>query len=78
MTGERTFRGREILLTTTCMYNHRAHWHGSHIERLSELEGHERSTGIGLCMTSMLAYWWLLTGHKGWGRDRDRPAGEQT
>lgn len=60
MTGRYKFHGREITITTQCMYSPDVHWHGAHVAKLGP--GYRTSAGIGRCMTSSVAFVWLLTG----------------
>jgi hypothetical protein len=66
--GERTFRGRQITLTTMCKLNSNPHWHASHVTSLGA--GSTRSEGMGWCLTSPAAWLWVLTGYsrKAWSK----------
>lgn len=50
---------REILVTTTCMYNHKTHWHASIVKKIP---GGDSSIGKGWCLTTPAALLWVITG----------------
>ena len=70
MTGVHEFRGRQILLTTNCMFSFHPHWHACDIEH--DGPHSTRSKGKGWCLTTPAAYLWLIFGisRKRWGTSR--------